>query len=145
MPSSASTTARWRTASGAWAGNRAGVGDALSSLGKVYARRGDYAEAKDHYQRAIEVFRDFGAAFDEALALIDLGKALAEEGDQRAAGDAWRAAQDILERLAHPLADDVKARLASLDDGADNDSLGLAPGYGPELAGHDQGSPRRPL
>jgi len=112
-------------------GHRAGAGDALNTLGKIYTRRGDYAEAKAHFRQAMDVYRDFSAAFDEAKALTGLGKALAAEGELAEAKDAWLAAERILQRLAHPHVDDVRALLAALDAS--------------ELAGQDQGSPSRPL
>jgi DNA-binding SARP family transcriptional activator/tetratricopeptide (TPR) repeat protein len=123
-------------------GHRTGVGDALSITGKVYARRGDHADAKSYFLQAIDVFRDYGAAFDEATTLVDLGATLAAEGNLADAKDAWLSAQDILDRLAHPLADDVRVKLAAL--GTDEPAV-VDPVFGPELARHDQGSPSRPL
>jgi DNA-binding SARP family transcriptional activator len=97
------------------AGNRTGVADALQAMGRIHARRGDHAQARDYFQQAIDVYRDFGAAFDEADTLTHLGQTLADEGDPAGARYAWLTARDILDRLAHPLADDVRARLAALE------------------------------
>jgi DNA-binding SARP family transcriptional activator/tetratricopeptide (TPR) repeat protein len=96
-------------------GNRVGAGDALATMGKIYARRGDHTQARTYFQQAIDVYRDFGAAFDEAQTLTDLGQTLADEGDRDGAKYAWITAQEIFDRLANPLADDVSARLAALD------------------------------
>jgi len=96
-------------------GNRAGVGEALTFMGNITARRGDHAEAKGYFQQALETFRDFGAPFNEADTLTELGQVLAEKGDPEGARDAWLTALDILDRLAHPLADDVRARIAGLE------------------------------
>jgi DNA-binding SARP family transcriptional activator len=123
------------------AGNRPGVGDALGTIGDVYARHGDHGEAKAHFQQAIDVFRDSGVTFDEAKTLTSLGQLLADEGDLAGAKDSWVTAQDIFDRLVHPLGDDVRARLAALGTGEQS----IDSGSGPELAGHDQGSPGRPL
>jgi DNA-binding SARP family transcriptional activator/Flp pilus assembly protein TadD len=118
-------------------GNRAGVGDALATMGEIYSRHGDHAEAKTYFQQAIDVFRETGSTLDEARTLTNLGQALAEEGDQAGAKSSWLTAQDIFERLAHPNADAVKARLAGLETDERPS--------GPELAGRDQGSPSRTL
>jgi tetratricopeptide (TPR) repeat protein len=95
-------------------GHRGGAADTLDSLGFVYLRLGDTAQAKAHYTRAIEAYRDITAPFGEGNSLAGLGDALLAEGDRQAAGAAWREAVAILDRLPHPLADDVRARLRDL-------------------------------
>jgi hypothetical protein len=47
--------------------------------------------------------------------LSGLGDALLAEGAPAAAGAAWREAVTILDRLPHPLADEVRVRLRSLE------------------------------
>ncbi len=47
--------------------------------------------------------------------LAGLGDALLAEGAPSAAGAAWREAVAILDRLPHPLADEVRGRLRDLD------------------------------
>jgi len=95
-------------------GHRGGTADTLDSLGFVYLRLGDTAQAKVHYHKAIEAYREIGAPFGEGNSLTGLGDALLAEGDPGAAGMAWREAVVILDRLPHPLADDVRTRLRDL-------------------------------
>jgi len=95
-------------------GHRGGTADTLDSLGFVYLRLADTAQAKAHYHKAIEAYREIGAPFGEGNSLTGLGDALLAEGDPGAAGVAWREAVLILDRLPHPLADDVRARLRNL-------------------------------
>ena len=47
--------------------------------------------------------------------LAGLGDALLAEGAPSAAGAAWREAVAVLDRLPHPLADEVRVRLGDLD------------------------------
>jgi len=95
-------------------GHRGGAADTLDSLGFVYLKLGDTAQAKAQYTRAVEAYRDIASPFGEGNSLTGLGDALLAEGDRRAAGAAWREAVAILDRLPHPLADDVRARLRDL-------------------------------
>ena len=48
--------------------------------------------------------------------MAGLGDALLAEGDPGAAGTAWREAVAILDRLPHPLADEVRIRLRGLPE-----------------------------
>ena len=96
-------------------GNRGGTADTLDSLGYVYLHLSDIAAAKAHYTRAIEAYREIGAPFGEGNSLAGLGDALLTEGDLEAAEAAWRESVAILDRLPHPLADEVRARLDALD------------------------------
>jgi DNA-binding SARP family transcriptional activator/Tfp pilus assembly protein PilF len=95
-------------------GHRSGTADTLDSLGFVYLQLGDIAQAKAHYTRAIEAYREISAAFGEGNSLAGLGDALLAEGDPVAAATAWREAIAILDRLPHPLADEVRFRLRDL-------------------------------
>ncbi len=92
-------------------GHRGGTADTLDSLGYVYLHLGEVDQAKAHYTRAIEAYREIGAPFGEGNSLAGLGDALLAEGDPQAAEMAWRQSVDILDRLPHPLADEVRARL----------------------------------
>ncbi len=107
-------------------GHRGGAADTLDSLGFVYLKLGDTAQAKLHYTRAIEAYRDIASPFGQGNSLTGLGDALLAEGDRQAAGAAWREAVAILDRLPHPLADDVRARLRDLrpEDAAGSDGDG---------------------
>ena len=96
-------------------GHRGGTADTLDSLGYVYLHLGDTVQAKEHYTKAIETYRELGAPFGKGISLTGLGDTLLAEGDPEAAGMAWREALAILDRLRHPLADKVRARLRDLD------------------------------
>ena len=95
-------------------GHRGGTADTLDSLGFIYLHLSDIDQAKAHYRRAIEAYRDIGAPFGEGNSLAGLGDALLAEGDPAGAAAAWRESAAILDRLPHPLADDVRARLRAL-------------------------------
>jgi len=103
------------------AGNFAAAGSDIQTIGDIYRRRGDLAEARTAYRQAIEVHRDVSAPFDEANALNALGDTLTELGEEQEASRAWRAAAVILDRLAHPLADEVRAKLSAAGDHAEPD------------------------
>ncbi len=96
-------------------GHRAGTADTLDSLGYVYLHLGDIAQAKAHYTKAIEAYREISSSFGEGNSLAGLGDALLAEGDRGGAEAAWRGSVTVLDRLPHPLADEVRARLGALD------------------------------
>jgi tetratricopeptide (TPR) repeat protein len=95
-------------------GHRGGTADTLDSLGYVYLHLGDITEAKAHYTKAIEAYREIGAPFGEGNSLGGLGDALLAEGDREGARAAWRKSVVILDRLPHPLADEVRVKLSDL-------------------------------
>jgi DNA-binding SARP family transcriptional activator/tetratricopeptide (TPR) repeat protein len=97
-------------------GHRGGSADTLDSLGFVYLKLGDFAQAKVHYTRAIEAYREIAAPFGEGNSLTGLGDVLLAEGDREAAAAAWREAVTILDRLPHPLVDEVRSRLRDLSE-----------------------------
>jgi DNA-binding SARP family transcriptional activator/tetratricopeptide (TPR) repeat protein len=96
-------------------GHRGGTADTLDSLGYVYLHLGDFGLAKAHYGKAIEAYREISSPFGVGHSLSGLGDALLAEGAPAAAGAAWREAVTILDRLPHPLADEVRVRLRSLE------------------------------
>jgi tetratricopeptide (TPR) repeat protein len=98
-------------------GHRGGTADTLDSLGYVYLHLDDIAEAKAHYTKAIEAYREIGSPFGEGNSLSGLGDALLAEGDREGARAAWRESVAILDRLPHPLADEVRAKLSDLGPG----------------------------
>ena len=102
-------------------GHRGGTADTLDSLGYVYLHLDDITQAKVHYIKAIEAYREIGSPFGEGNSLAGLGNALLAEGDLAAAEAAWRQAVVILDRLPHPLADEVRARLSALDEQAESE------------------------
>ena len=73
---------------------------------------GDLAQATTHYKLALEAYRELGEPFGEAHTLNWLGDTLAAQGDAPAARAAWASSEAILDRLAHPLAETVQAKLA---------------------------------
>ena len=96
-------------------GYRGGTADTLDSLGFIYLKQGDIAEAKAHYARAVEAYREIGSGAGEGNSLTGLGNVLIAAGDPAAAQAAWREAVVILDRLPHPLADDVRLKLRDLE------------------------------
>ena len=102
-------------------GHRGGTADTLDSLGYVYLHLDDITQAKVHYIKAIEAYREIGSPFGEGNSLAGLGNALLAEGDLAAAEAAWRQAVVILDRLPHPLADEIWVRLSALDEQADSE------------------------
>ncbi len=123
-------------------GHRGGTADTLDSLGYVYLHLGDIAAAKAHYTKAIEAYREIGAPFGQGNSLAGLGDALLAEGDPGAAGTAWREAVAILDRLRHPLADDVRIRLRDLaaEDGHGPGEQAAADPIDPADTGHLTGA-----
>jgi len=120
-------------------GHRGGTADTLDSIAYVYLHLGDIDQAKAHYTKAIEAYREIGAPFGEGNSLRGLGDALLAEGDRQAARAAWRESVVILDRLPHPLADEVRAQLSDL--GAEEGQQGeTAPGAGPAEPGQLTGA-----
>ena len=107
-------------------GHRGGTADTLDSIGYVYLHLEDITQAKAHYSKAIEAYREIGAPFGEGNSLSGLGDALLAEGDREAARTAWRDAIVILDRLPHPLADEVRAKLSGLGPGEHGQLTGAA-------------------
>jgi tetratricopeptide (TPR) repeat protein len=96
------------------AGYSYGEAGTWDTLGYVWQRHGDHAEAEACFQRAVCLHRDIGTRFYLADSLASLGDAHQSTGNLRAARQAWSEALAILEGLHHPHADEVRARLESL-------------------------------
>ena len=94
--------------------NPGGTADTLAGIGLIYRKRGDLAQAQSFYERAVAAFRELGELFDEAHSLDELGDTLLAAGDADAARGAWIAAGKIVADMAHPLADQVRAKIAAL-------------------------------
>jgi tetratricopeptide (TPR) repeat protein len=92
-------------------GDRMGEAYTWDSLGYAYHHLGRYAEAIACYQHALDLHRDLGVRYDEADALTHLGDTHHAAGDPGAARDSWQRALTILTDLAHPDADQVRAKL----------------------------------
>jgi len=105
------------------AGNFAAAGWAIQTIGDIHRQSGDLDQARASYRQAIEVFRDVSAPFDEATALNVLGEIHADLHDESEAIRAWQAAEIILDRLAHPLADEVRAKLTAAGEHAEPDRI----------------------
>ena len=73
-------------------GHRGGTADTLDSLGFIHLKLGDVAEAKAHYARAVEAYREIGSGAGEGNSLTGFGNALIAAGDPAAAQAAWREA-----------------------------------------------------
>ncbi|MEU6248578.1 BTAD domain-containing putative transcriptional regulator [Glycomyces sp. NPDC047010] len=98
------------------ADDRAGQAAILDSLGYVHHHLGRFDLAVDHYERSVDLSRDVGARSGEAAALANLADTHLALNDPDAARDAWTQALEILDDIAHPDADSIRAKLAGLDD-----------------------------
>jgi tetratricopeptide (TPR) repeat protein len=96
------------------AGYSYGEAGTWDTLGYVWQRHGDHAEAAACFQRAVCLQRDIGTRFDLADSLAHLGDAHRSTGNLRAARQAWSEALAILESLHHLHAVQVRARLSGL-------------------------------
>jgi hypothetical protein len=77
----------------------------------THSRVGDHDRAAACYRHALEICRGEGDRAREALILTHLGDAHAAAGHAGAAAATWRLALGILDELAHPDADAIRARL----------------------------------
>jgi DNA-binding SARP family transcriptional activator len=96
-------------------GNRAHQGGAWDSLGYAEHHLGNLAEAAACYQHALDLFREMGDRFYEAITLTRLADTRQAAGELAEARDAWKQALAILVDLDHPIADEVRAKLARTD------------------------------
>jgi tetratricopeptide (TPR) repeat protein/transcriptional regulator with XRE-family HTH domain len=85
------------------------------TLGFVWQRLGDHAEATACFLRAVALEREMGSRFNLAMALAHLGDTHVSTGDLRAARQVWAEALTILADLHHPEAFEVRAKLESLN------------------------------
>ena len=85
------------------------------TLGFVWQRLGDHAEAAACFLRAVALEREMGSRFNLAMALAHLGDTHVSTGDLRAARQVWAEALTILADLHHPEAFEVRAKLESLN------------------------------
>ena len=84
------------------------------TLGFVWQRLGDHAEAAACFLRAVGLEREMGSRFNLAMALAHLGDTYVSTGDLRAARRVWAEALTILADLHHSEASEVRAKLESL-------------------------------
>jgi tetratricopeptide (TPR) repeat protein len=71
------------------------------NLAEVYCWRGEYAQARAHYQQALASFREAGDPYGEALARHGLGSVDEQEGRPAAAARHLAAAAGMLRGLAN--------------------------------------------
>jgi DNA-binding SARP family transcriptional activator len=96
-------------------GDRQGQAHTWDSLGYAYRQLGHHTQAATCYQQALDLRRDLGDRYYEAATLTHLGDTHHTAGIDQAARDAWQQALAILDDLDHPDADNVCAKLATLD------------------------------
>ena len=84
------------------------------TLGFVWQRLGNHAEAAVCFLRAVDLDREMGNRFDLARALTHLGDTHRSTGDLPSARKVWAEALAILEDLHHLEAVEVRAKLDSL-------------------------------
>ncbi|HEY1919026.1 MAG TPA: tetratricopeptide repeat protein [Streptosporangiaceae bacterium] len=92
-------------------GNRQGEGHSWDSLGYAEYHLGRYHRAVTCYTHALDLFQQLGDRYYEAVARYHLGDTHAVAGQPDAARENWLAALGILDRLNHPDATDVRAKL----------------------------------
>ena len=85
------------------------------SLGYAEHHLGNFGEAAACYERALSIFRELGERRYEADALTTLGDTFLAAGELPRARETWQQALTIFEDLGHPRAEEVSAKLASLD------------------------------
>jgi tetratricopeptide (TPR) repeat protein/transcriptional regulator with XRE-family HTH domain len=85
------------------------------TLGFVWQRLGDHAEATACFLRAVALEREMGSRFNLAMALAHLGDTYVSTGGLHAARLVWAEALTILADLHHPEAFEVRAKLESLN------------------------------
>ncbi|MEV6301969.1 BTAD domain-containing putative transcriptional regulator [Actinoplanes sp. NPDC051861] len=93
-------------------GDRFGQAETSDSLGYVNERLGRHADAVACYRDAVRLYREFEDSYSEAEVLAALGDAHRAADEVEPARDAWRRCLRILDRLGHPDADKVRAKLA---------------------------------
>jgi tetratricopeptide (TPR) repeat protein len=101
-------------------GDEAGQAEALNGLGTVHMRLGGHAEAVDHLQRALELFRQVDDRVGEARALGNLGVVEASRGHFRRAVEH----QEQVLILYRRAGDDVGEARALINLGDDEQRLG---------------------
>ncbi|WP_328469884.1 tetratricopeptide repeat protein [Actinoplanes sp. NBC_00393] len=93
-------------------GDRYGEAAAWDSIGWAHHHLGDHEQAVAGYRRALELYRAAGDLLNEAEIREHLGDAHAAAADRDAAGRQWRKALALLEKLDHPGAATLRAKLS---------------------------------
>ena len=87
---------------------------ALNERGTLHWVSDDLAQAESCHQRALDLARAIGSAWDEAHALAGLGRCALAAGRVTEAADDLRQALEIFQRIGAPEADGVSRALAAL-------------------------------
>jgi tetratricopeptide (TPR) repeat protein len=95
-------------------GDLNGQAHTWDSLGYIHRHLGQYRQAIDCYRKALDLFRTTGDRVSEAIGLAYLGDTHHAAADPDAARKAWEQALDILDRLEHPDAQQVRTKLHDL-------------------------------
>ncbi|MET8977359.1 BTAD domain-containing putative transcriptional regulator [Streptomyces sp. NPDC004539] len=96
-------------------GDRNGEAAAWDSLGYAHHHLARYQEALTCYGHALTAYREIHDDYLEADTLVHIGDAWQADGSPERAADAWRQALTVLETIAHPDAEDVRAKLRRPD------------------------------
>jgi tetratricopeptide (TPR) repeat protein len=95
-------------------GNRRGESTTWDSAGFAHHKLCRYPEAIACYERAVHIMRELGDPYTEAIVQVHIGDTRLAAGQGDLATDAWQTALDILDRLDHPDAGDVRKKLHAL-------------------------------
>ncbi|MBW4716004.1 AfsR/SARP family transcriptional regulator [Saccharothrix obliqua] len=98
------------------AGHRYGLANALDTLGYAHHHLGDHRRALACFAESVRIFREVGGQSLEAEVLAHRGEAEEALGDVVAARRTWTAALELMDRMGHVKADEVRARLAAAGD-----------------------------
>jgi tetratricopeptide (TPR) repeat protein len=109
-------------------GDLNGQAHTSDSLGYIHRHLGHHQQAIMCYRHALELFRVTGDRLSEAIGLAYLGDTHHAVGSHAAARQAWQQALEILDKLNHPGASQVRAKLAA--DGGPLIRTGGAPHAG---------------
>ncbi|WP_344862648.1 AfsR/SARP family transcriptional regulator [Amycolatopsis ultiminotia] len=90
---------------------------ALSTRARALLGLGRHTEGIECMSEAVDMFFAMGEEYEAADVLSDLGSAHLSQGRPAAARDCWLRAVRLLTTLAHPDADTVRAKLATLVGG----------------------------
>jgi tetratricopeptide (TPR) repeat protein len=95
-------------------GNLDGEAGTWDSLGLTQHNLGNHAQAVACYRRALDLYRDLGDRYEEAATLTNLGDAQRATGQRAAARETWQRALTILDQLAHPDTEQLRAKLEGI-------------------------------
>jgi tetratricopeptide (TPR) repeat protein len=96
--------------------DRYGQAATWDSLGFAYRHLGEHRQALISYQQALDLRRQLGDRSSQATVLTHLGDTYHAVEDREAARDAWRQGLAILEELQLSGAEQLRAKLALLND-----------------------------